>query len=147
MCNRWLSSELFFLLFWLKVSSVIVLKFCSKCIYLYLYILWKVKDQEMFVQSKRSVRAFELSFLPACQHMYLHTSAYPVRADTIDHQRVHALCADRARRAGKHQQPNLPSWNCSTFTNCAIKFSHRWMIHEVPQRFSIPAHILHVSLS
>ncbi len=32
-----------------------------------------------------------------------------------------------ARMAGKHQQPNLPSWYCSTFTNCAIKFSHRWM--------------------
>ncbi len=54
--------------------------------------------------------------------MYLHTSAHPVRADRICHQRVHARCADRARMAGIHQQPDLPSLYCSTFTNCAIKF-------------------------
>uniref|UniRef100_A0A8C1G847 Spectrin beta chain n=1 Tax=Cyprinus carpio TaxID=7962 RepID=A0A8C1G847_CYPCA len=30
-----------------------------------------------------------------------------------------------ARITGKQQQPDLPSWYCSTFTNCAIKFSHR----------------------
>uniref|UniRef100_A0A8C1G6A0 Spectrin beta chain n=1 Tax=Cyprinus carpio TaxID=7962 RepID=A0A8C1G6A0_CYPCA len=35
------------------------------------------------------------------------------------------LYAVRARITGKQQQPDLPSWYCSTFTNCAIKFSHR----------------------
>ncbi len=45
------------------------------------------------------VRAFWLAFLPACQHMYLHTSAHPVRVDRICHQRVHVRCADRARMA------------------------------------------------
>ncbi len=29
-----------------------------------------------------------------------------------------------ARMADKHQQPEFPSWYCSTFTNCIIKFSH-----------------------
>ncbi len=49
-----------------------------------------------------------------------------------------ALYADRARMAGRHQQPNLPSWYCSTFTNCTIKFSHRWKTHVVAQRFPFP---------
>ncbi len=38
---------------------------------------------------------------------------------------VKTSSADRARMAGKHQQPDLSSWYCSTFTNCTIKFSHR----------------------
>ncbi len=66
---------------------------------------------------------------------------------------VHARCADRARMAGKHQQPDLPSWYCGTLTSCTIKLSHWWMTHDVTQRFPIPVlappalHILHVSLS
>ncbi len=53
---------------------------------------------------------FLLTFLPACQHMHLYTSAHPVRTDRIRHQHVHVCCADSARMAGKHQQPDLPSW-------------------------------------
>ncbi len=29
------------------------------------------------------------------------------------------------------QKPDLPSWFCSTFTNCTITFSHRGMTHNV----------------
>ncbi len=43
-------------------------------------------------------------------------------ADRIHHQRVHVRYADRARMASKHQQPDLLSWYCSTFTNCTMKF-------------------------
>ncbi len=43
------------------------------------------------------------------------------------YQRVHARCADRARMAGKHQQPNLPSWHCITFTNCMTHVA-QWLI-------------------
>ncbi len=73
----------------------------------------------------RNVRP--LTFLPACQHVYLHTSAHPVHADRTRHQCVHVHYADRARMAGKHQQPDLPSWYCCSFINCAIKFSHQLM--------------------
>ncbi len=54
------------------------------------------------VQSKCSVRAFWLDFLPVCQHMFLHTSAHPVRADRICHQHAHVRYTDRAWMAGKH---------------------------------------------
>ncbi len=61
-----------------------------------------------------------LIVFPTCLSTYVF--AY-LCADRIHHERVHARCADRARMAGKHQQPDLPSWYCSTFTNCAIIFS------------------------
>ncbi len=72
---------------------------------------------------------------PTCLSTYVF--AY-LCADRIRHQRDHTCCADRARMADKHQQPDLPSWYCSTFTNCTIKFSHRWMTHDVAQRFPVP---------
>ncbi len=76
-------------------------------------------------QNVRSEHFHWLSYLPV--NMYLPTSAHPVRADRIcHHQRVHVCYADGARMAGKHQ-PDRPSWYCSTFTNCTIKFSHWWM--------------------
>ncbi len=65
---------------------------------------------------------------PTCLSTYV--LAY-LCADRIRHQRVHAHCADRARMADKL---DLPFWYCSTFTNCTIKFSHRWMTHDVVQR-------------
>ncbi len=49
----------------------------------------------MFVQSKRSFRPFLLTFLPAYQHMNLHISAHPFRADKICHQRIHVCYADQ----------------------------------------------------
>ncbi len=96
-----------------------------------------------------------LIVFPACLSTYVLAYLW---ADTIRlHQCVYACCADRARMAGKHQ-PDLPFWYCSTFTNCAITFSHRWM-NAVAQRFPIPVlappppppppplPILHVSLN
>ncbi len=31
----------------------------------------------------------------------------------------------------EREWPDLPSWFCNTFTYCTIKFSHRWMTHDV----------------
>ncbi len=45
--------------------------------------------------------------------------------------------ADKARMAGKHQQPDLPSWYCCTFTNCTVKFSHWWMTWCIVVRLSL----------
>ncbi len=81
-----------------------------------------------------------LIVFPTCLSTYVlaYLSTHPVsrRHDTSSSAR--SCCADRARMAGKHQQPDLPSWYFSTFTNCAIKFSHRWMTHDVAQRFTVP---------
>ncbi len=104
-------------------------------------------------QNARSEHFNWLSYLPVniCISIPLRTrfaqTGYAISAGTY-------AIADRARMADKHQQPDLPSWYCSTFTNCTIKLSQRWMTHDVAQRGSQsqssrpPAlHILHVSLS
>ncbi len=71
---------------------------------------------------------------PTCLSMYVFAYLYApcLRRQDTSSARSCTLCwVDRARMAGKHQQSDLPSWYCSTFTNCTIKFSHRWMTHNV----------------
>ncbi len=49
------------------------------------------------------------TFLPACQHMYLHTSAHPVRADRKRHQRIHVtLC--RQSKNSRQTSTTCPSF-------------------------------------
>jgi len=54
---------------------------------MYTYFLWKSQDQKMFVQSLHSVRIQWYNVLPACQHMFFHTSTHSSHADITHHQR------------------------------------------------------------
>ncbi len=56
--------------------------------------------------SSHSERFDWLPYVPV--NVYLHTSAHLVHAHRVRHQRGHIRYADRARMAGKHQQPDLP---------------------------------------
>ncbi len=89
--------------------------------------------------SNQNAWSERFNWLPTCLSTYvLAYLCAPCSRRQDSSSRVHVRCADRARMADKHQQPDLPSWYCSTFTNCAIKFSHWWMTHDVARRFPIP---------
>ncbi len=88
-------------------------------------------------QNARSERFKWVSYLPVNVCISIPLSTLFAQTGYVISAFTHAI-ADRARMADKHQQPDLPSWYCSTFTNCTIKFSHRWMTHDVVQQFPIP---------
>ncbi len=105
----------------------------------------------------RNVRPSVLIVFSTCLLTYVFAYLCAPCSRRHDTSSVRSLTLCRQRENGRQTSTTRSSFlYCSTFTNCAIKFSHRWMTHDVAQRFQFQPppppvlhilHILHVSLS
>ncbi len=102
-----------------------------KCCRIYIFCGRRMIKKYSSNQNAHSEHFYWLSYLPINMCIYILLYSHPVRADRIRHQRVCVRYASRARMAGKHQQSDLPFWYCTTFTNCSMMFSHRWITINV----------------
>ncbi len=97
----------------------------------------KLSGLNLFIYSveglgPRNVCPSVLIVFPTCLSMYVlaYLCAPWSRKHDTSSARSHTLC--RQRQANINKPIFLPGIGyCSTFTNCAIKFSPRWMTHVV----------------